>query len=171
MAVRVAHGAQRRPAGTVRRRHEAVRDAGRAASSDDSTFFNPSPQKKSDVILSMDSPGVSFPVLAKKDDPQQRRVQRLNVIYDFDLYVSAQTEDTRNDAHKVTVNEAHAGWQWDGSQNIGGPPDYLWAPADSTVTPPQEWRDLTDGSGPDINRRVANDVISDPNLWNNNWNV
>jgi len=141
------------------------------SSSNEATFFDPSPQKKTDIIFSDDSPGVSFPVLAKRNDPLERRVRRVNIIYDFDLYVSAQTEDTRNDAEKVTVNEALAEWRWDGSQGIGGGDDYDWDAGRSVVTPPQNWADLTDGTGPDEQRGLANQVISDANLWNTNWNV
>ena len=135
-----------------------------------STFFDPSPTKKVHTITSSDSPGVSVPVRARKDRPNENLLTRLEVVYDFALFVSAVTRDTRNDADDVYAKQAIAPWQWDGSQDIAAP-DFDWDQNASVVNVPADWTEVTDGTEPRTAGPLANSVINDVQQWNKNWTV
>lgn len=138
---------------------------------DAAVFFDPSAENKVKTIRSADTPFANVPVRGKKALSDDNLITRLDLMWDFNLFVVAATRDTRNSASQVHAKQASGQWQWDGSQNIGGKPEHKWDAALSKVTPPAVgWTEQDDGSEPKKDGTLGNTRLADLGEWNDNWN-
>jgi len=122
-------------------------------------FFDPdpsaSPPRKVKTIVSGDVPAQGVPLTFQQHSAVQSGddiVDVMNIVFDFDLFVTARTTDPRNAANQRYTSRAFAHWLFNGSGSVGQTAPYPWTPgsgAGNSVLGWQ-WTAVTDGSQPPI---------------------
>jgi hypothetical protein len=120
-------------------------------------FFDPSPTNKVKTINSNDTPCDGPPLMYQGDI-----LDSMCLVWNFRLYITARTIDTRNNAHLVYTSRSRAYWQFNGSGTIDQTAPYAWtAGAGAGVTAPSGWTSVTDGSQPPIlDGETANQALA-----------
>ena len=114
---------------------------------------NPSmsnPQKERE-LYDEDTPCVGPPMTSQHTPPDATTnlVNWMNVLLDFDIYVVAQTVETRCAANDVFTVRAKASWTFRGTGSVEttGPHKYEYTPGSGAmVIVPSTWDPITDGS-------------------------
>lgn len=69
-------------------------------------------------IQSTDRPFMTFPLYPEEGAQRGSPIARLNVRWDYDLYVAAKTVDVRQKANERLTTVAESQWRWDPSSAI-----------------------------------------------------
>jgi len=112
---------------------------------EDATFFNPMTGEYTNwkILTGEDAPSGGPPL---QFDGTDDVVDVMCLVWTFDLYITAQTADNRNNAFYVYTARASAQWQFKGSGTVGQSDPYNWTPTDAAVTVLRGWTPETSGS-------------------------
>jgi len=92
------------------------------------------------------------------------------LLWEFDLYVTARTKDTRNNAHQVFTARALAHWSFNGSGTVGQTDPYDWTGGqEAKVTEPTAWNPVRDGSEAPLTRGTQ--TLFTHAIRNDYWSV
>jgi hypothetical protein len=129
------------------------------------SFMNPTPSLKTKTIGTSDTPRSGPPLTFDQggfagmgDDI----VDTVGLVWDFYLFVTAATIDTKNNADEQYTSRAKADWKFNGSGSVGQVSPYTWSAGGSAgVTAPTAWTAVSDGSQPSITSgTTANSALS-----------
>jgi hypothetical protein len=90
-------------------------------------------------------------------------VDRIDLDYEFQLYVTAHTADPRNGADTIYTNRAMANWSFNGSGEVAQSDPYKWTgdPGVAGDFAPQAWTPVCDGlQPPQLGGQLFNDATA-----------
>jgi len=127
-----------------------------------STFFDPSPGNTSKTISADDTPRSGPPLTYDRGigvEANDDVVDSMNLVWDFRLYVTVRTDDSRRIGPQVYTSRAWAQWQFNASGSIGQIAPYAWTAASQAgVNAPTSWTPETSGSQPP---QLAGELFND----------
>jgi hypothetical protein len=132
-------------------------------------IFGATPTTSSRTLFEDDGPSGGPPLTFDKGigvDYTDDVVDELELIWNFHLYLTASTSESRNNASSVYTALASADWTFNGSGEISQTSPYKWTRSGTVVTFPTAWSMLTHGERPTL----VGGAIFNTELKRDSWN-